>query len=215
MREKKQLVPTELGMIVTDVMQKHFEKIIDVAFTANMEEELDRIADGKEDWHKTISDFYTPFEKTVETAEREIGNIELKDEVSDVKCEKCGRMMVYKHGRFGKFLACPGFPECRNAKAIIKQIGVKCPKCGGEVIEKKTKSGKLFFGCENYPKCDFTSWDKPLNEKCEKCGGMMYQRMGRFKGKYCPECSEEKKKTAKTAKTTKASKTTKSKKSEK
>lgn len=214
-REKKQLVPTELGMIVTDVMQKHFEKIIDVAFTANMEEELDRIADGKEDWHKTISDFYTPFEKTVETAEREIGNIELKDEVSNVKCEKCGRMMVYKHGRFGKFLACPGFPECRNAKAIIKQIGVKCPKCGGEVIEKKTKSGKLFFGCENYPKCDFTSWDKPLNEKCEKCGGMMYQRMGRFKGKYCPECSEEKKKTAKTAKTTKTSKTTKSKKSEK
>lgn len=193
-REKKQLVPTELGMIVTDLMREHFEDIIDVAFTANMEQELDRIADGETDWHKTVSDFYSPFEKTVEKAEKEIGNIELKDEVSDVKCEKCGRMMVYKHGRFGKFLACPGFPECRNAKAIVKEIGVVCPECGGAVIEKKTKSGKLFFGCENYPKCGFTSWDKPLNEKCEKCGGVMYQRMGRFKGKYCPKCTETNKK---------------------
>ena len=125
-------------------------------------------------------------------AEDAIGNIEIKDEVSDVVCDKCGRLMVYKMGRFGKFLACPGFPECRNTKAIIKEIGIKCPNCGGNVIEKKSRTGKVFFGCDNYPECDFTSWDKPLDEKCSECGGTMYQRMGRFKGKYCPECNPPK-----------------------
>ena len=204
LREKKLLKPTELGMIITDIMKEHFPEIVDVTFTAAMEDQLDIIADGDIDWHTVIDDFYKPFEKTVKNAEDAIGNVELKDEVSDVVCDKCGRLMVYKHGRFGKFLACPGFPECRNAKAIVKKLDVLCPKCNSAVIEKKTKTGKVFYGCENYPECDFTSWDKPLMEKCPDCGGMMFQRMGRFKGKYCVDCQAkkelEKKETKKTTK---------------
>ena len=187
-REKKLLVPTELGMIVTELMKEHFEDIVDEKFTADMEEQLDEIEIGKVSWNKVIADFYPKFSDDLKKAEDKIGNIELKDEVSDVVCEKCGRLMVYKHGRFGKFLACPGYPQCRNAKAIVKETGVACPNCGGKVIEKKSKRGKVFFGCENYPKCDFTSWDKPLDEKCSKCGSMMYQKIGRFSKKYCPNC---------------------------
>ena len=187
-REKKLLVPTELGMIVTDLMKEHFKDIVDEKFTAEMEEQLDEIEIGNVNWNKVISDFYPKFSEDLKKAEDKIGNIELKDEVSDVVCDKCGRLMVYKHGRFGKFLACPGYPECRNAKAIVKETGVKCPKCGGNVIEKKSKRGKVFFGCDNYPQCDFTSWDKPIDEKCSKCGGMMYQKIGRFNKKYCPNC---------------------------
>ncbi|MBE7037458.1 MAG: type I DNA topoisomerase [Ruminococcaceae bacterium] len=207
LREKKMLKPTELGMIITDIMKEHFPEIVDVTFTAAMEDQLDIIADGDIDWHTVIDDFYKPFEKTVKNAEDAIGNVELKDEVSDVVCDKCGRLMVYKHGRFGKFLACPGFPECRNAKPIIKKLDVLCPKCGNAVIEKKTKTGKVFYGCENYPECDFTSWDKPLEEKCPDCGGMMFQRTGRFKGKYCVDCQAKKELEKKTKKESK--KTTK------
>ncbi len=187
-RDKKLLVPTELGMIVTDLMKEHFVDIVDEKFTANMEDQLDEIEIGNIQWNKVIADFYPKFSEDLKKAEEKIGEIELKDEVSDVVCEKCGRLMVYKHGRFGKFLACPGYPECRNAKAIVKETGVECPKCGGKVIEKKSKRGKVFFGCDNYPKCDFTSWDKPLNEKCDKCGSMMFQKIGRFTKKYCPQC---------------------------
>ncbi len=187
-RNKKLLVPTELGMIVTDLMKEHFVDIVDEKFTANMEDQLDEIEIGNIEWNKVIADFYPKFSEDLKKAEEKIGEIELKDEVSDVVCEKCGRLMVYKHGRFGKFLACPGYPQCRNAKAIVKETGVQCPKCGGNVIEKKSKRGKLFFGCDNYPQCDFTSWDKPLNEKCDKCGSMMYQKIGRFSKKYCPQC---------------------------
>ena len=187
-RDKKLLVPTELGMIVTELMKENFSDIVDEKFTANMEEQLDDIEIGNVVWHKVIADFYPKFTEDLKKAESKIGEIELKDEVSDVVCEKCGRLMVYKHGRFGKFLACPGYPQCRNAKAIVKEAGVECPKCGGKVIEKKSKRGKIFFGCDNYPKCDFTSWDKPLNEKCDKCGSMMYQKIGRFQKKYCPNC---------------------------
>ncbi len=187
-RDKKLLVPTELGMIVTDLMKEHFVDIVDEKFTANMEDQLDEIEIGNIQWNKVIADFYPKFSEDLKKAEEKIGEIELKDEVSDVVCEKCGRLMVYKHGRFGKFLACPGYPECKNAKAIVKETGVECPKCGGKVIEKKSKRGKVFFGCDNYPTCDFTSWDKPLNEKCEKCGSMMFQKIGRFNKKYCPQC---------------------------
>ncbi|MBE7047451.1 MAG: type I DNA topoisomerase [Ruminococcaceae bacterium] len=192
LREKKILSPTELGMIVTKLMKEHFDQIVDTQFTAEMEEKLDKIAEGEIKWAETVDEFYKPFTKILKTAEDAIGNIEIKDEVSDVKCDKCGRLMVYKMGRFGKFLACPGFPECRNAKAIVKEIGIKCPKCGGNVIEKKSRTGKVFFGCDNYPECDYTSWDKPLEEKCSVCGEIMYQRMGRFKGKYCPKCNPPK-----------------------
>ncbi len=191
-RNKKNLVPTELGMVVTSLMSEHFENIVDVKFTANMEENLDKIEDGKKEWRGIISDFYTPFMETVEQAEEKIGDIEIKDEVSDVVCDKCGALMVYKHGRFGRFLACPSFPKCRNTKAIVKEIGIKCPKCGKDVIEKKSKRGKIFFGCTGYPECDFTSWDRPTNEKCPVCGGIMYEKLTRGNKKYCPVCAENK-----------------------
>ena len=192
-RSKKSLMPTELGTIVNTIMCENFENIVDVAFTANMEEKLDKVEEGKLKWRSLIEDFYSPFEKTLSLAEEKIGNVEIKDEVSDIKCDKCGRLMVYKQGRFGRFLACPGFPECRNTKAIVKGTGVACPKCGKEVIEKKSKRGKVFYGCTGYPECDFTSWDKPTDEKCSKCGGILYEKAGRAKKKYCPECDEPKK----------------------
>ncbi len=190
-RTKKTLFPTELGMIVNNIMSKYFKDIVDVTFTASMENDLDMVEDGKEDWHKVVDDFYKPFEKVLKTAEDEIGDVEIKDEVSDVKCEKCGAMMVYKQGKYGKFLACPSFPNCRNTKPIVKQIGVNCPKCGGQIIEKKSKRGKIFYGCEKYPECDFTSWDKPTNKICPGCGGMMYQKGTRDGKIYCPVCSEK------------------------
>ena len=190
-RTKKTLFPTELGMVVNDIMSEYFKNIVDVTFTANMENDLDRVEDGKEDWHKVVDDFYKPFEKVLKTAEDEIGDVEIKDEVSDVPCEKCGAMMVYKQGKYGKFLACPSFPKCRNTKPIVKQIGVNCPKCGGQIIEKKSKRGKIFYGCEKYPECDFTSWDKPTNKSCPVCGGMMYQKGTREGKLYCPACSEK------------------------
>lgn len=192
-RSKKNLIPTELGKIVNSLMCEYFKNIVDETFTANMEEDLDKIEQGGQDWHKLVGEFYSPFKKTLENAEEQIGDIEIKDEVSDVKCDKCGAMMVYKHGKFGKFLACPNFPNCRNTMAIVKEAGVPCPKCGGAVIEKKTKRGKIFFGCKNYPECDFTSWDKPTTEKCPVCGGIMYEKLS-GKRKYCPNCSEKKEK---------------------
>ena len=193
-RNKKNLMPTDLGTIVNSLMKEHFKNIVDVEFTADMEEDLDLIEEGKKDWHKLIGEFYDPFIATLNIAEEKIGNIEIKDEESDVICDKCGRTMVYKHGKFGKFLACPGFPECRNTKAIVKEIGIKCPDCGGEVIEKKTKRGKVFFGCTSFPDCSFTSWDKPTEEKCPVCGSVMYEKLTRGKQKYCPKCTEEKSK---------------------
>ncbi|MBQ6894275.1 MAG: type I DNA topoisomerase [Clostridia bacterium] len=190
-RNKKNLVPTELGTIVNSLMKEHFKDIVDIEFTAGMEEELDRVEEGAKDWHKLIGDFYSPFMLSLKEAEERIGNIEIKDEESDVICDKCGRLMVYKQGKFGRFLACPGFPECRNTKAIVKEIGVKCPDCGGEIIEKKTKRGKLFFGCTSFPDCSFTSWDRPTNEKCPDCGSVMFEKLTRGKQKYCPKCSEK------------------------
>ncbi len=192
-RNRKNLVPTELGMIVNELMSEHFKNIVDVAFTANMEINLDKIEEGEENWHEVIREFYAPFVKTVEEAEEKIGDIEIKDEESDVVCDKCGAMMVYKHGKFGKFLACPSFPKCRNTKAIVKEIGIKCPECNGEVIEKKSKKGKIFFGCTNFPECDFTSWDRPTNEKCDTCGGILYEKIARKGKKFCPVCEEKNK----------------------
>ena len=192
-RSKKTLMPTDLGMIVNDLMCEHFKNIVNVKFTATMEEDLDKVEEGALNWKSLLSDFYGPFKKTLKEAEDKIGNIEIKDEESDVICDKCGRTMVYKHGKFGKFLACPGFPECRNTKAIVKGLGINCPKCGKEIIEKKSKRGKVFYGCTSYPDCDFTSWDKPTNEKCDKCGSMLFEKPGRGKRKYCPNCEEQSK----------------------
>jgi DNA topoisomerase-1 len=190
-KEKKQLFPTELGQIVTDIMKDYFKDIVNVTFTANMEEELDQIAEGKNGRVAVLKEFYTGFEPALHAAEQEMERIEIKDEESDVICEKCGRKMVYKMGRYGKFLACPGFPECRNAKPIIKETGAKCPKCGGMILEKKSKKGKIYYGCEKNPECDFMMWDQPLAETCPTCGGLMAHKAGRANKDYCTECGFE------------------------
>ena len=177
-KEQKQLVPTDLGKVVNKLLVENFADIVNEKFTANIETDFDKVAEGKEEWKKVIREFYNPFIKEVEKVEKELEHVELQDEVSDVVCDKCGRMMVYKYGRFGKFLACPGFPECKNAKPIIETIDVPCPVCGSTVIVKKSKRGKKFFVCENNPdKCNYISWNKPKpgekwspeeNEKVEK-----------------------------------------------
>lgn len=161
-KEQKQLVPTELGKIVNKILTENFTDVINVEFTAKIENEFDEIAEGKEQWKQMIREFYGPFEKELEKVEKELEHVELVDEVSDVPCDKCGRMMVYKYGRYGKFLACPGFPECKNVKSIVETIEVPCPKCGAVVQVRKTKRGKKYYICENNPKsCDYISWDKP------------------------------------------------------
>ena len=161
-KEKKQLYPTELGKIVNKLLTENFTDVINVEFTAKIENEFDEIAEGHEEWKKMIREFYGPFESEVEKVEKELEHVELVDEVSDVKCEKCGRMMVYKYGRYGKFLACPGYPECKNAKPIIEIIDVPCPKCGAKVQVRKTKRKRNYYICENNPKsCDYISWNKP------------------------------------------------------
>lgn len=182
-REKKQLIPTELGIVVTQLMKENFDDIVDVAFTADMEEKLDHVEEGKTQGENVLREFYAPFMKTVEAASANIEKVVIPDEVSDIPCEKCGAMMVYKMGRFGKFLACPNFPECRNTKPILEKIDVACPECGGALIKRKSKRGKAFYGCENYPNCSFVSWDKPVQERCPKCGSLMVQKLGQ-KGSY-------------------------------
>ena len=173
---------TMLGFITTDLMKENFPDIVDVDFTAHMEDEIEDVADGTVSWKEIIRQFYGPFKKTLDEAEEKIGNVEIKDEESDVVCEKCGRKMVYKQGRFGKFLACPGFPECRNTKAIVNTIDAKCPKCGGKVIVRKSKKGVTFYTCENSPECDFISWNEPTDEKCPKCGNSL-MKVRAFKGR--------------------------------
>ncbi len=172
-KEKKMLFPTDLGKIVNELMSENFKDIVDVGFTADMEQKLDKVEAGERKWVDVIREFYIPFEKTLEVADKNIEHVNIEPEVTDILCEKCGRNMVIREGKYGKFLACPGYPQCRNAKPIRVEIGVKCPKCGGEILERKTKKGAKYFGCENYPECDFTSWDLPTNEKCPECGKML------------------------------------------
>ena len=161
-KEQKQLIPTELGKVVNKLLIENFTDVINVEFTAKIENEFDEIADGKEQWKKMIREFYGPFEKELEKVEKDLEHVELKEEVSDIPCEKCGRMMVYKYGRYGKFLACPGYPECKNTKPIVETIDVPCPSCGGKVIVKKSKKGRKFYVCENNPEsCKYISWNKP------------------------------------------------------
>jgi len=173
-KEKGRFKPTELGEIVTELLKEYFSDIVDVGFTAEMEEQLDKIETGDEDWRKIVENFYVPFEEKLKIAEKEIGKIDLKeDEETDEVCELCGRKMVIKKGRYGKFLACSGFPECKNAKPLVEDTGAKCPLCGGKIIIRKSKKGKKFYGCENYPQCDFVSWYPPADLPCPKCGGFM------------------------------------------
>ena len=181
-REKKRIYPTELGTMVTDLMMEYFRDIVDTEFTAEMENKLDEVEEGKQDWKQVLRDFYPGFEKELEVAEREIEKVEIQDEVSDVVCDQCGAMMVYKMGRYGKFLACPNFPECRNTKPILTYIEAPCPKCGKPLLEKVSRKGRKFYGCEGYPECDFVSWDKPITEKCPRCGGPMVEKRNSRRG---------------------------------
>ena len=189
-RREKQFRPTELGFIVTDMLEEHFKNIVDVKFTANLEGELDGVADGSLDKNELLGSFYTPFEQTLKKAEDAIGTVELPEEVTDIPCDKCGRMMVVKQGRFGKFLACPGFPECRNAKPLLRDTGVLCPKCGGRIVERKSRRGRAFFGCDRYPECDYTTWDEPQKETCKTCGAFMQKHRYRT-GRAILYCSNE------------------------
>ncbi|MCL1805902.1 MAG: DNA topoisomerase, partial [Clostridiales bacterium] len=177
----KLFVPTELGELVVDLLKQHFPNIIDKDFTANMEKQLDDIEEGDRGWKKIIYDFYHPFARELEEAEAKIGHVELADEVTDEICEKCGRNMVIKHGRYGKFLACPGFPECRNTKPLLQTLkDIKCPKCGaGDVVVRQTKKRKKFFGCSRFPECDFTSWYEPAGQVCPVCGSILVKKPGR------------------------------------
>ena len=175
-KEQKNLYMTELGEVVNQMMKKAFPSIVDVNFTANLEDLLDKVGDGTVDWKVIVRNFYPDLEEAVEEAEKQLEQVKIEDEVTDVICENCGRHMVIKYGPHGRFLACPGFPECRNTKPYLEKIGVKCPKCGGEIVEKKTKKGRRYYGCENNPQCDFMSWPKPVEKKCPNCGGYMVEK---------------------------------------
>ena len=183
-REKKNLVPTELGFIVNNIMSDYFKQIVDVDFTADMERKLDYIEEGSEEWKKVVGEFFAPIKIAIEKAEKEISKVVIEDKVSDVPCDKCGRMMVIKRGRYGTFLACPGYPECQNAKPIVEELDVSCPKCGGKILVKRSKKGKKFFGCSSYPNCDFVSWNEPIKDPCSKCGSYMTIKYTKTKGKY-------------------------------
>ena len=175
-KENKNLYMTELGEVVNNIMKQSFASIVDVNFTAYMEGLLDMIAEGKVEWKSVISNFYPDLKEAVEKAEKELETVKIEDEVTDVVCEKCGRNMVIKYGPHGKFLACPGFPECRNTKPYLEKIGVACPKCGKDIVLRKTKKGRRYYGCEDNPECEFMSWQKPSEEKCPKCGSYMVEK---------------------------------------
>ncbi|HLV08839.1 MAG TPA: type I DNA topoisomerase [Halanaerobiales bacterium] len=197
-RDGKSLKATELGFVVTEILSDFFPNVTDVEFTASLEEQLDRVEEGEAEWKKILTDFYHPFAKRLEEASNEMKRVELKDEVTDEKCEKCGRPMVIKHGRYGKFLACSGYPECKNTKAYIIKTGVNCPECkNGELIQRKSKKGRIFYGCSNYPECRFLSWNKPVKENCPQCNGLMVEKRSKKRGTYYKcinkDCAYEKK----------------------
>jgi DNA topoisomerase-1 len=182
-RDARILYPTDLGFIVNDLMDKYFPKIMEYKFTAAMEEKLDKIEEGEVNWRDLLNEFYPSFADYLSHAEQDIGKIEIKDEESDVVCEKCGANMVIKTGRYGKFLACPNFPKCRNTKPIVEEINIPCPKCSAQIVVRKSKRGRKFYGCSNYPECDFVSWDMPIKDPCPKCGALMTEKSSRSNGK--------------------------------
>jgi len=172
--EEKRFMPTELGIIVVDLLKEHFSQLMDVGFTAELEQKLDQVEEGQASWKGVIREFYSSFAKDLEKAHEHLEKIEIEDEESDVPCEQCGRMMVIKWGRYGKFLACPAYPECKNTKPILEEIGVPCPKCtDGQIVQRKSRKGRTFYGCSNYPDCDFVSWNKPVDEACKHCGELL------------------------------------------
>ena len=176
-RNKKKLIATELGITTADLLKNNFEDIVDVDFTADMEDKLDLVGEGKLQWKKILQEFYPDFAENLEHARENVAKITIKDEESDEICEKCGRRMVYKLSKFGRFLACPGYPECQNAKAIRHSTGVKCPKCDGEILIRKSRKGKIYYACEHLPKCDFMAWYEPVKDKtCPNCGGLLLKK---------------------------------------
>ncbi len=194
-KKGKSIIPTELGFTVTNLLTEYFKEIVDVAFTANMEDKLDEVGLAIDDWKQILRDFYVNFEKELKIADESIEKID-SDEITDIKCDKCGKFMVKKHGRFGEFLACSGYPDCKNTKPIVKEIGVKCPKCGREIVEKRSKRGRIFYGCSGYPQCDNSYWNKPVNRECPKCGALLTEKKTKtFKGLVCSnsECDYKEK----------------------
>lgn len=189
-REKKNLIPTELGFIVNNIVSEYFKQIVDVDFTAEMEKNLDHIEEGSEEWEKVVGEFFEPLKVAIEKAEKEVSKVVIEDEVTDIPCDKCGRMMVIKRGRYGKFLACPGYPECKNAKPIVEELDVPCPECGKKIVVKKSRRGKKFFGCSGYPECKFVSWNEPVNEKCPECNSYMVKKFSKKDGTYL-QCSSK------------------------
>ncbi|MDD3850145.1 MAG: type I DNA topoisomerase [Firmicutes bacterium] len=189
-KEKRSLVPTYLGKVVNEVMTEYFKDIVDVDFTADMEEKLDEIEENGLEWRKVVEDFYRPLESMVDRAEKKMEKVVIKGKETDEVCELCGRNMVIKHGKYGKFLACPGFPECRNTKPLLEKVGVQCPKCGGDIVIKRTKRGRIFHGCSRYPGCDFMTWNKPSDKKCSECGEQLWETKG--KKNVAPVCLNEK-----------------------
>ena len=196
-REGKVLHPTELGEAMSQLMKERFPKIVNVKFTAQMEQDLDTVESGTVEWRELLGTFYSDFEKTLKKAKADMDGvkIQLKEDETDIVCEKCGRKMVIKVGRFGKFIACPGYPDCKNVKKYTENIGVNCPVCGSDVIVRKTKTGKAFYGCSSYPNCNFMSWNEPTGEKCPQCGEILYRKKGKKPTLYCAKdgCGYEKK----------------------
>jgi DNA topoisomerase-1 len=190
-KEDKKFFPTEMGLIVNELLTSYFSRIIDYDFTAQLEENLDKIEEGSIEWKEVIREFYVKFAVDLEKAEKEINKIEIKPEESEEKCDKCGRNMVVKIGRYGKFLACPGFPDCRNIKPLLEETGVKCPSCEtGNIVVRRSKKGRKFFGCSNFPECDFVSWEEPSQVNCPECGNFMTKTSVKNKVKF--KCSNKK-----------------------
>lgn len=187
-REDRRLVPTELGFIVNDLLVKHFPDIINVDFTAHMEEDLDLIASGEREWVPVLREFYGPFDEAVKQAERTMEKVDLGEQLTGEMCEKCGHPMIVKFGRYGKFMACSNFPACRNTKSYQIKTGVACPECGGDLVEKRTRRGRIFYGCSNYPECEFATWNQPLPQPCPSCGGLL-TAAGKDRAK-CDKCGE-------------------------
>lgn len=196
-RSGKLLNPTELGEALANLMKERFAKIVNVKFTAQMEQELDVIENGETEWRELLSQFYNDLEKTLKKAKADMEGVKihLKEDETDIICEKCGRQMVVKMGRYGKFIACPGYPECKNIKKYVEKVGVTCPECGSDVITRKTKTGKVFYGCSNYPACNFMSWNEPTEEKCPQCSSILFKKKGKKPTLYCAKegCGYEKK----------------------
>lgn len=186
-REAKTLYPTELGEVMTNLLKERFPKIVNYKFTAQMEDKLDEVEHGQEEWVQLLDEFYSDFDKTLKKAKEEMEGVklQLKEDQTDIICDKCGRQMVVKVGRYGKFIACPGYPECKNVLKFVEKTGVKCPKCNGDVIVKHTKKKRVFYGCSNYPECDFVSWNEPVNERCPQCGGILFKKKGKKPKLYC------------------------------